>query len=75
MLNCSQGCLYHLGNDPTEHTDIAASEPDVLAELLVALKEYQLNTFKRVLGPPIPKACETYIHKYGGYYGPFIDID
>ncbi|EGD73972.1 arylsulfatase B [Salpingoeca rosetta] len=73
-VNCTAGCLFNIEQDPTEHHDVAAQHPDVVADLKQRLAYWQSHTLTWKPGWPIPQACEAYIHRYNGYYGPFIDV-
>eukprot|EP00730_Choanoeca_flexa_P002296 TRINITY_DN10995_c0_g1_i1.p1 TRINITY_DN10995_c0_g1~~TRINITY_DN10995_c0_g1_i1.p1 ORF type:complete len:504 (+),score=85.75 TRINITY_DN10995_c0_g1_i1:70-1581(+) len=73
-LDCSQGCLFDLQADPTEHHDIAQAHPDVVARMQDRLDYWVKDTFDHQIGHVYRKACEAYIDRYHGYFGPFIDV-
>jgi len=67
------GCLFNLKDDPTEHNDIAAQNPDILTKLRNRLLEIRATVFNPDRGAVDPRACQTARTKYNGYWGPWID--
>lgn len=68
--DCGSGCLYDIEADPTEHVNLASSQPELLANLTQRLAELnQGNQFPN-RGKPTLRACERAVLN-GGYYGPF----
>ena len=72
------GCLFELRSDPTEHVDVAASHPEVVARLRARLSSANATVFAP-LRPKSPKACEASLSKYKdpryefGWWGPFVE--
>ncbi len=70
------GCLFNIKDDPTEHSNLAESMPSVLKDMQKKLAAYQVTTFNPLTGPHRRKeACDTAVHKYGGFWGPFVDLE
>ena len=72
------GCLFELRSDPTEHVDVAAAHPDVVARLQARLSSANATVFAP-LRPRSAKACEASLSKYKdpryefGWWGPFAE--
>ena len=49
---CLPGCLFNVERDPTEHHDLAASEPQVLQRMQARFKELEKEYHPPVLPPP-----------------------
>jgi hypothetical protein len=76
------GCLFNVEADPTEHEDIAAQHPALVASMtarLAVLKEgfwFNHDNFSdSLICPPdaniTPCACWAALNVYGGYFGPW----
>ena len=61
-----------LKDDPYEYVNLATKMPDVLAQMQKKLQKYQETYFNPDRGDVWPGACETALHKYGGFWGPFL---
>ena len=79
-LNCSASpCLFDVVADPTEHVDLAALRPDVVARLQADLAAYAPAFFSNSdsgvdVCPPGTGgdcACWAAAHVWGGYLGPW----
>jgi arylsulfatase I/J len=67
------GCLYNIKEDPSEHIDLASSNPAKLAALKKRLAELQPTVFSPVRGGGSKKLPTHYARDvYKGYWGPFI---
>lgn len=66
------GCLYNIWEDPTEHEDIAAAHPDIVARLRARMDEIQATTFTPRRGTDDGAACSAAMNKWGGFWGPFL---
>ena len=71
-LNCGDGCLFNIKDDPYEYVNLATKMPDVLAEMQKKLQKYQETYFNPDRGEVWPGACETALKIYGGFWGPFL---
>ena len=71
-VNCGDGCLYNIKQDPYEYNDLATKMPDMLKTMQKKLQDYQKTFFNPDRGKIWPGACETAINKYGGFWGPFL---
>ena len=65
------GCLFNVFTDPTEHDDVAAQHPDIVASLYARLLELQTTAFTPDRGTDDGAAC-TAAMAYGGFWGPFV---
>jgi arylsulfatase B len=80
-LNCSAGggCLFDVAADPTEHDDVAAANPGVVAALGAKLAALAAGFYSNsdVLTPDCPAnvtgdcMCWLAANRYGGYLGPW----
>ena len=66
------GCLFNLWNDPNEHENVADLYPDIVLALYQRIKSIQMTVFSPNRGVDQPQACETAIHTWKGYWGPFL---
>ena len=69
--NCSSGCLYELFSDPTEHKDISAQHPDIVATLRSRLEAAESTAWVPSRGKPLLAACDR--ARYSRHYGPFLN--
>ena len=67
------GELYDVQADPTEHVNLAASKPDVLATMQARLAALNAGNFEPDRGTGDRAACAQ-ARKYGGFYGPWVDL-
>jgi arylsulfatase I/J len=65
------GCLFDLLNDPTEHNDVAAAHPDIVAALYARINYWQSTVFSPNRGTDDGAACRAATNNWGGFYGPF----
>jgi len=82
-LNCSQGCLFDIIADPTEHNDVATQHPAVVASLTARLAELRKGFFTNAddfsattvcpanMGNVTPCGCWAALNVWGGYFGPW----
>lgn len=71
--DCHAGCLYNVVDDPTEHADLAGTEPDRLAAMQQQLDELNKANFNPDRGRGDPRACTQAVAN-GGFYGPFVGL-
>lgn len=74
-VNCTTGCLFNIAEDPYEYTNMAEKRPDIVTSLKERLAYWKSTTLTWSPGDPVPEACHAYIHRYDGYYGPFVDLE
>jgi hypothetical protein len=69
---CPNGCLFDLGADPGEYTDVASQNPTELAVIKARLAALQPTIFdpKRT-GGNTSRADKAALGR-GGFWGPFI---
>ena len=72
--DCTAGCLFNIFADPNERDELSMQHPDVLAEMLAKLAELNKANYNPDRGEMDIKACLVAEEKYGGYYGPFVDL-
>ncbi|EGD76972.1 hypothetical protein PTSG_07315 [Salpingoeca rosetta] len=74
-INCTGGCLFNLTADMEERHDVAAAFPSVL-DFLMDLKNNLTKTiFPRHPGRADPACAAAAEHRYGGFYGPWLELD
>ena len=71
-IDCGNGCLYNIKEDPNEDVDLATTMPNVLKNMQEKLHEYQKTYFNPDRGDKWPGACEAVFNKYSGFWGPFL---
>jgi hypothetical protein len=64
--------------DPTEHVDLIHENATLAAKMLATLKVHNASTFSPYRGPgeqnkDVAAACDAAIHRYGGFFGPFVN--
>jgi len=80
--DCKDGCLYNVASDPYEHTDLASSMPEKVKTMISRLDElkkgFYNNDEKGVDSCPsgidMQCACWMAMNHYGGFFGPFQEI-
>ena len=77
MLNCTNGCLFNIIEDPTEHINIVEDNMELAQEMNDRLNElkkgYYSNDEKGISYCPKNVSdcqCWAAINMYGGYWGP-----
>lgn len=61
-------------SDPGEHTSLAAQEPELFQRMLARMAELEKSAFSPDRGTEDPLACKRFLDRYGGFYGPWVDI-
>lgn len=87
-LNCSSGCLFNVAVDPGEHHDLAHLDPvriqSMKERLLLFRKGFFDNDERGVDSCPhgfndhdheLKCACWMAVNKYGGFFGPFQEVE
>mmetsp|Transcript_61207 Transcript_61207/g.108908 ORF Transcript_61207/g.108908 Transcript_61207/m.108908 type:complete len:546 (+) Transcript_61207:157-1794(+) len=69
------GCLYDIFSDPGEHINLAEKEGKVFRQMLARMDELQKDIFSPDRGTLDGIACKVGLQHYGGFWGPFVDID
>jgi arylsulfatase I/J len=70
----ANGCLFDIVSDPGEHTSLAAQEPELFQRMLARMAELEKSAFSPDRGTEDPLACKRFLDRYGGFYGPWVDI-
>ncbi len=65
-------CLFNVFDDPSEHSNQAAAQPDIVASMATRLAELQAGVFSPHRGDPSPLACTVSTSTWGGFVGPFL---
>jgi len=68
------GCLFNIIEDPTEHFDIRAKNPEIAQKLLAVLQEVRKTVFNPARGEPTNAYCKYDKDHYKGFLGPFVDV-
>ena len=69
------GCLYNVYDDPAEHHNIAEKKPELFKKLLADVDTIQSTVYSPIRGRISYAACGHAMGHYGGYWGPFLDVD
>jgi arylsulfatase I/J len=64
------GCLYNVFSDPTEQHDLAAQEPDIVAEIRARIAAHNATVFSPHRGEDDGAACAA--RASSGFWGPFL---
>lgn len=72
-FDCGSGCLFDLSIDPTEHVNLAKTQPDMMVHMLGLLVEANMTLFAPDRGQGDPRACLQAVAN-GGFYGPWLDL-
>ncbi|CAB9504225.1 Arylsulfatase B [Seminavis robusta] len=88
MLNCSTGCLFNVHTDPGEHKDVSKSHPVRVQAMKKRLEELRKgfydNDDRGIDSCPeeyadednkLPCACWMATNYYGGFLGPYQEVD
>jgi len=78
-LPCSQGCLFNVVDDPTEHVDQASAHPQIVANMTARLNVLRQGIWNNhdvgvdVCPPGInmPCACWVALNRNRGFLGPY----
>jgi len=68
-LNCENGCLFDILNDPTESQDVAEENADVVSSMWNRLDELNKGIFNPSRGEPHIELCHDF--QKTGFYAPF----
>ncbi|CAJ1332272.1 unnamed protein product [Effrenium voratum] len=73
-IDCKDGCLMNVRDDPTEHNDLAADPKyaSVLAKMQATLKELNKDLFEPDRGLDRVEACQVAVEQ-SHTFGPFVD--
>eukprot|EP00445_Apocalathium_hangoei_P025904 CAMPEP_0203931566 /NCGR_PEP_ID=MMETSP0359-20131031/70134_1 /ASSEMBLY_ACC=CAM_ASM_000338 /TAXON_ID=268821 /ORGANISM="Scrippsiella Hangoei, Strain SHTV-5" /LENGTH=556 /DNA_ID=CAMNT_0050860925 /DNA_START=1 /DNA_END=1671 /DNA_ORIENTATION=- len=83
-LDCGMdGCLFDVVADPGEHRDLSKDMPDVATSLKQRLQVLKQDFFENSdrgvdscpAGIGMPCACWMAVNHYGGYFGPYQEVD
>jgi hypothetical protein len=66
------GCLFNVLTDPTEHDDVAASNPGIVAEMYARILEHQKTAFTPNRGRDDGSACRAAMGQWQQRWGPFL---
>jgi len=69
------GCMFDIFSDPGEHKNIAKENADVFNEMIARINTLQKTAYSPDRGSEDKRACEMATGKYGGFWGPYIDVD
>jgi len=65
------GCLFDVYADPTEHNNIASSNPTIVNAMRQRMQEIQATVFAPNRGSDNGQACVAATSQYKGFWGPF----
>jgi len=84
MMHCGEeGCLFDVVVDFTEHDDVRETHPLVAQRLSERLSELRISFFNNndrgvdscPPGIDMPCACWMAVNHYGGFFGPYQEVD
>lgn len=67
------GCLYNVLDDPSEYNECSAAHPDIVKQLSAMMDEESKSIFS-VSHKDDPQCKKTAYQKYGGFYGPWLEV-
>ena len=68
-------CLFNVLTDPTEHEEISAAHPDIVASMAARIAQLQAGIFAPDRGEAdTTDACTALRGKWGGFIGPFLPL-
>jgi len=67
------GCLFNVLTDPTEHNDVAADHPDIVAAMYARILALQTTAFSPNRGSNDGSACRAALETWQQRWGPFIN--
>ena len=59
-LNCSDGCLFNVAEDPTEHREMAKERPDILEKLIGMYEEGVKTVYSNVDTLTMSEECDHF---------------
>eukprot|EP01006_Ploeotia_vitrea_P023287 TRINITY_DN55727_c0_g1_i1.p1 TRINITY_DN55727_c0_g1~~TRINITY_DN55727_c0_g1_i1.p1 ORF type:complete len:547 (-),score=22.30 TRINITY_DN55727_c0_g1_i1:33-1673(-) len=68
------GCLYNIFDDPLEENNLAPHMPTLWHTMYARVLELQKGVFSPNRGKVDPAACHAALNKYGGFWGPWVDV-
>ncbi|CAK9013922.1 Arylsulfatase B (ASB) (N-acetylgalactosamine-4-sulfatase) (G4S), partial [Durusdinium trenchii] len=71
---CLPACLFNIKEDPNEHHDIFHKNKELGRKMMARLDELNESYFEPDRGTQHLESCDVFINKYGGFYGPFLDL-
>jgi len=73
--DANNGCLYNIMDDPNEHVNLAKQQPTLFKKMMARVTDIQKNAYSPDRGDDENDACKVALKKYGGFWGPWIDVD
>ena len=70
----STGCLFNVVQDIREKHEISAEHPDIVSGLQILLDQEASTIWSQPHGND-PKCRETAWSRYGGFFGPWLELD
>jgi arylsulfatase B len=70
---CDPACLYDIHADPNEYNDLFRHNRSLAWDMIRRLNQLNEGFFGPDRGQDDPTACDTFLDKFHGFYGPFID--
>jgi arylsulfatase I/J len=72
----ADGCLFNIFEDPSEYNNLASSpaHADIFNKMLTEARSHDASVFNPNRGTRDPAAKHAAKTKYGGYWGPFIEL-
>ena len=70
-VDCGDGCLFNIREDPSEYNDLAEKEPSRLQEIRKRFFELSETAFEAPEMPINNSLCEKYLESHRGFLGPY----
>eukprot|EP00401_Gymnodinium_catenatum_P076341 CAMPEP_0117502376 /NCGR_PEP_ID=MMETSP0784-20121206/23781_1 /TAXON_ID=39447 /ORGANISM="" /LENGTH=593 /DNA_ID=CAMNT_0005297657 /DNA_START=136 /DNA_END=1917 /DNA_ORIENTATION=+ len=69
------GCLFEVYADPEERKNLASQEPELFQQMLDDIETANRTVYSPDRGDfHFTKACRVGVERYGGFFGPFVDV-
>eukprot|EP00730_Choanoeca_flexa_P001924 TRINITY_DN10844_c0_g1_i1.p1 TRINITY_DN10844_c0_g1~~TRINITY_DN10844_c0_g1_i1.p1 ORF type:complete len:133 (+),score=23.46 TRINITY_DN10844_c0_g1_i1:74-472(+) len=74
-MDCSKGCLYNVARDPHERDDVAADNQDKVAAMKQRMTDLAAGIWTQSPGQADPVCRDVSQSRYGGFLGPWKELD
>jgi len=71
-VDCGQGCIFDIVQDPSEYVDLAATMPAKLAELQGLWQKRNATKWNPETMAVDTEKCDAYVAAHGGFLGPYL---
>lgn len=71
-VDCGDGCLFDIVDDPSEYEDLARKMPEKLAQLKELWQKRSATKYWPAKMAPDTKKCKAYVASHKGFLGPYL---